>query len=104
MSRRRYLHGDALPIPRLIGYRAPTGTPLLAPACIKNLRPLATNSGTETGRRSIRCECARRKVFESPYTDHAPTGPDYYFADSDVDVIVGTLRQIRETAVPTAVA
>ncbi|WES63681.1 DEAD/DEAH box helicase family protein [Microbacter sp. GSS18] len=44
------------------------------------------------------------RLFESPYTDHAPTGPDFFFTDSDVDVIVGTLRQIRETAVPTAVA
>ncbi|MDZ8202699.1 type I restriction-modification enzyme R subunit C-terminal domain-containing protein [Microbacterium sp. SSW1-59] len=44
------------------------------------------------------------RLFESPYTDHAPTGPDFFFADSDVDVIVGTLRQIRETAAPASVA
>ncbi len=44
------------------------------------------------------------RLFESPYTDHAPTGPDFYFADVDVDAIVGTLRQIRETAAPPSVA
>lgn len=28
------------------------------------------------------------RLFESPYTDHAPTGPDHFFPDGDVDVIV----------------
>ncbi len=41
-----------------------------------------------------------RRLFESPYTDHAPTGPDYVFPDADVDVIVETLQHIRQTAVP----
>lgn len=40
------------------------------------------------------------RLFESPYTDHAPTGPDYFFPDGDVEVIVDTLRHIKETAVP----
>ncbi|AWB96978.1 restriction endonuclease subunit R [Agromyces badenianii] len=41
------------------------------------------------------------RLFESPYTDHAPTGPDYVFPSSDIEVIVGTLRHIKETAVPS---
>ncbi len=44
------------------------------------------------------------RLFESPYTDHAPTGPDYVFSDVDVDVIVETLHQIKQTAVPEEVA
>ena len=44
------------------------------------------------------------RLFESPYTDHAPTGPDYFFPDADVDVIVDTLHRIRRTAVPGVVA
>ncbi|WP_300641844.1 DEAD/DEAH box helicase family protein [Nocardioides sp.] len=44
------------------------------------------------------------RLFESPYTDHAPTGPDYVFPDADVDVIVETLQQIKRTALPEDVA
>ncbi|MFW6597105.1 DEAD/DEAH box helicase family protein [Propionibacteriaceae bacterium Y2011] len=44
------------------------------------------------------------RLFESPYTDHAPTGPDYFFADADVGVIVDTLQHIKRTAVPSDVA
>ncbi|GAA4431516.1 DEAD/DEAH box helicase family protein [Georgenia halophila] len=44
------------------------------------------------------------RLFESPYTDHAPTGPDYFFPDADVEVIVDTLRHFRQTAVPEDVA
>ena len=44
------------------------------------------------------------RLFESPYTDHAPTGPDYVFPDVDVDVIVRTLQQIKRTALPEDVA
>lgn len=44
------------------------------------------------------------RLFESPYTDHAPTGPEYVFPDADVEVIVETLEQIRERAVPEEVA
>ncbi len=42
--------------------------------------------------------------FESPYTDHAPTGPDFVFPDSDVDVIVQILHDVKAHAVPTEVA
>lgn len=45
-----------------------------------------------------------KRLFESPYTDHAPTGPDYFFPDADVDVIVETLQHIKKTAVPEEVA
>lgn len=45
-----------------------------------------------------------RRLFESPYTDHAPTGPDFFFSDADVDTIVGTLKHIKQTAVPEDVA
>ena len=45
-----------------------------------------------------------RRLFESPYTDHAPTGPDYVFPDAEVTVIVDTLRSIRKHALPGEVA
>ncbi|TAK69203.1 MAG: DUF4145 domain-containing protein [Actinomycetota bacterium] len=45
-----------------------------------------------------------KRLFESPYTDHAPTGPDSFFPDADVDVIVETLNGIKRTAVPEEVA
>jgi type I restriction enzyme R subunit len=44
------------------------------------------------------------RLFESPYTDHAPTGPDYVFPNVEVDVIVDTLRHIKQTALPEEVA
>ena len=44
------------------------------------------------------------RLFESPYTDHAPTGPDYFFPDADVDVIVEILRDIKQHAIPAAEA
>ncbi|CAM3995435.1 type I restriction-modification enzyme R subunit C-terminal domain-containing protein [Janibacter anophelis] len=44
------------------------------------------------------------RLFESPYTDHAPTGPDYFFPDADVEVIVETLQHVKQTAVPSDVA
>ncbi|MFT4087599.1 MAG: DEAD/DEAH box helicase family protein [Gordonia sp. (in: high G+C Gram-positive bacteria)] len=45
-----------------------------------------------------------KRLFESPYTDHAPTGPDQIFGDHDVMTIVDTLRSITQTAVPRDVA
>jgi type I restriction enzyme R subunit len=44
------------------------------------------------------------RLFESPYTDYAPTGPDVYFGDAQVEVIVETLHHIKQTAVPSGVA
>ena len=38
------------------------------------------------------------RLFEPPYTDYAPTGPDMIFPDADVEALVQTLRDIRATA------
>lgn len=38
------------------------------------------------------------RLYESPYTDHAPTGPDYLFTDVEVDSIVDILRGINDNA------
>lgn len=45
-----------------------------------------------------------RRLYESPYPDHAPTGPDQVFPDAHVDVIVDILDDIRQHAVPTEAA
>lgn len=45
-----------------------------------------------------------KRLYESPYTDHAPTGIDYVFRDQDVTVIVDILSHIRTTAVPSGAA
>ena len=45
-----------------------------------------------------------KRLFESPYTDHAPTGPDHFFPEADVDAIVETLNGIKRTALPEDVA
>lgn len=50
---------------------------------------LTTNGVVEPGR-----------LFESPYTDHAPTGPDALFEESQVDSIVDILRQVDERTQP----
>lgn len=34
------------------------------------------------------------RLFESPYTDYAPTGPDDLFEEAQVDSIVGILREV----------
>ncbi|MGD9529728.1 MAG: type I restriction-modification enzyme R subunit C-terminal domain-containing protein, partial [Pseudonocardia sp.] len=44
------------------------------------------------------------RLFESPYTDHAPTGPDRVFPRADVEVIVDILHQVRDRALPVDVA
>ena len=44
------------------------------------------------------------RLFESPYTDHAPVGPGSYFPDADVDAIVEILDDIKERAVPREAA
>lgn len=45
-----------------------------------------------------------RRLFESPFTDHAPTGPEFFFPDRHVDAIVERLHDIKRHAVPTEVA
>lgn len=42
------------------------------------------------------------RLYESPYTDSAPTGPDYIFGDDDVDGIVDILRAVKESALVVA--
>ena len=44
------------------------------------------------------------RLFESPYTDHAPTGPDALFSEVDVDAIVTVLSRVEKTAVPSDAA
>jgi type I restriction enzyme R subunit len=43
---------------------------------------------------------AARRLYESPFTDNAPSGPDYYFDDEDVDGIIVVLDQVRANASP----
>jgi type I restriction enzyme, R subunit len=40
------------------------------------------------------------RLYESPYTDHAPTGPEAVFSESDVDNIVDILKIVRANAMP----
>jgi type I restriction enzyme R subunit len=44
------------------------------------------------------------RLYESPYTDYAPTGPDLIFPIDDVTVIVETLDHIKQTAMPVDAA
>lgn len=41
------------------------------------------------------------RLYESPYTDHAPTGPDAVFTEADVDSIVEILKTVRANAIPS---
>jgi type I restriction enzyme R subunit len=43
---------------------------------------------------------AARRLYESPFTDNAPSGPDYFFGDADVDAIIVVLDQVRANAAP----
>lgn len=38
------------------------------------------------------------RLFEAPYTDHAPTGPDLLFPDPDVDRMVLIMREVTQNA------
>ncbi|RIK17084.1 MAG: restriction endonuclease subunit R [Acidobacteria bacterium] len=44
------------------------------------------------------------RLFESPFTDHAPTGPESVFRAQDVDGLVAILRDVRSTALPASEA
>ncbi len=39
------------------------------------------------------------RLYESPFTDRAPTGPDYLFTDPEVDAMILILDDIRDHAV-----
>ena len=39
-------------------------------------------------------------LYEPPFTDHAPHGPEDLFSGSDVDALVGALTAVRATAGP----
>jgi len=41
-----------------------------------------------------------RRLFEPPFTDHAPQGPDAVFSGSDIEGIVGVLNEIEAHAAP----
>jgi type I restriction enzyme R subunit len=41
------------------------------------------------------------RLYESPYTDRAPTGPEAVFSETDVDSIVDILNTLRANAIPT---
>ncbi|KAA1429617.1 DEAD/DEAH box helicase family protein [Mycolicibacter arupensis] len=43
------------------------------------------------------------RLYESPFTDRAPTGPEAVFAEADVDGIVAILRTIKANAEPSDV-
>jgi type I restriction enzyme, R subunit len=40
------------------------------------------------------------RLYESPFTDHAPQGPDLVFPDQDLDIIIDTLNEVRAHALP----
>ncbi|MGI8721441.1 MAG: type I restriction-modification enzyme R subunit C-terminal domain-containing protein [Geodermatophilaceae bacterium] len=43
-----------------------------------------------------------RRLYESPFTDHAPHGPDMIFPDDVLDGLILTLDSVRAHALPTA--
>ena len=40
------------------------------------------------------------RLYESPFTDHAPQGPDMIFTEDEVDGIVAILDEVRDHALP----
>ncbi|QGF22444.1 DEAD/DEAH box helicase family protein [Raineyella fluvialis] len=40
------------------------------------------------------------RLYEAPFTEHAPQGPDMVFSDQDLDVIIDTLNAVRAHAIP----
>ena len=42
------------------------------------------------------------RLYESPFTDSAPQGPDMIFAEADVDGIVTILDQVGKHTLPGA--
>ena len=44
------------------------------------------------------------RLYESPYTDHAPAGPGSLFPDADVDALVSIVRALNASAEPGTAA
>ncbi len=44
------------------------------------------------------------RLYESPFTDNAPQGPDTIFTDEQVDDIVGILKEVENHALPNSTA
>jgi type I restriction enzyme R subunit len=40
------------------------------------------------------------RLYEAPFTDHAPAGPESLFSGADIDALVNVLEQIRGSAAP----
>ena len=40
------------------------------------------------------------RLYDSPFTDNAPQGPDMIFTDDQIDGIVAVLDEIRSRALP----
>ncbi|OBF95116.1 hypothetical protein A5790_01870 [Mycobacterium sp. 852002-51152_SCH6134967] len=40
------------------------------------------------------------RLYESPFSDYASTGPESMFSEADVDNIVGILNTVRANALP----
>lgn len=40
-----------------------------------------------------------KRLYEAPFTDHAPTGPEFLFSDNDLDRMIVILDEIRAHAV-----
>ena len=38
------------------------------------------------------------RLYESPFTDVSPTGPDGVFADGRVDALIGVLHEVQDRA------
>jgi hypothetical protein len=45
-----------------------------------------------------------RRLFESPYTDRAPTGLEFLFPDADLEVMVGIIHDVKQRALPIGAA
>ena len=44
------------------------------------------------------------RLYESPFTDQAPHGPDTFFTDEQIDGIVEILADVRTHALPDVVS
>ena len=38
------------------------------------------------------------RLYESPFTDVSPTGPDGVFAEGRVDALIGVLHEVQDRA------